>query len=88
VNQIRLYELLKARENMGGVLEISLNSLKLKLGIDKKQYPRWNNFKTRVIEPCRLALIEHTDLRFTYTPIKNGNRIIGVKFQMYTIDSG
>jgi plasmid replication initiation protein len=85
INQIRLYELLKSKENIGGTLEISLDSLKQKLGIDKRQYPRWNNFKMRVIEPCRLALQEHTDICFTYSPIKSGNRIVGIRFKMYII---
>jgi plasmid replication initiation protein len=83
LNQIRLYELLKAREHIGGTLDISIDILKQKLGIGKKQYPRWNNFKARVIEPCREALQGNTDICFTYVPIKEGNRIVGIRFTVY-----
>jgi hypothetical protein len=85
VNQIRLYELLKAKEHIGAVLIVPLELLKEQLGIGKKQYPRWNNFRARVIEPCRIALEKYTDICFTYAPIKKVNKITAVQFEVYTV---
>jgi plasmid replication initiation protein len=87
VNQIRLYELLKAKEHIGAVLIVPLDLLKEQLGIGKKQYPRWNNFRARVIEPCRTALEKYTDICFTYAPIKKVNKITAVQFEVYTVQA-
>jgi plasmid replication initiation protein len=83
INQIRLYELLKAKEHIGAELIIPLDLLKSQLGIGKKQYTRWENFKVRVIEPCRMAIENYTDICFTYEPIKRRNTVIGIKFNVY-----
>ena len=46
-NQIRMYEILKQYEGLGK-RELTISDLKALIGIDKKEYDRWNNFKIRV----------------------------------------
>jgi plasmid replication initiation protein len=84
VNQVRLYELLK--ENAyDGTATFDLDELKLKLGICIKngdeRYSRWQNFKSRVLDPCRKAL-ESTDIRFAYTPVKENRKVTAVAFEI------
>ena len=80
-NQVRMYEILKQYEKIG-VREISLVDLRKLLGINSKEYPRWSDFKIRVIDSCQQALLESTDIKFTYEPIKKGRggKIIALKF--------
>jgi len=80
-NQLRMYEILKQYEKIG-VREISLSDLRGLLGIEKEEYPRWSDFKRRVIDSCQQALLESTDIKFTYEPIKKGRggKIIALKF--------
>lgn len=80
-NQVRMYEILKQYEK-SGERKLSLSELRSLLGIAPDEYPRWNNFKARVIDSCQESLLENTDLSFTYKVIKNGQggKIIGVHF--------
>ena len=64
-NQIRMYEILKQYEGLGK-RELTISDLKALIGIDKKEYDRWNNFKIRVLDSCQQALKENTDICYTY----------------------
>ena len=70
-NQIRMYEILKQYENIGR-RELSISDLRELLGIAPNEYPRWNNFKTRVLDSCQQALKETTDICYTYKRGKTG----------------
>ena len=70
-NQIRMYEILKQYENIGK-RELSVSDLRELLGIAPNEYPRWNNFKTRVLDSCQQALKETTDICYTYERGKTG----------------
>lgn len=69
-NQIAMYELLKQYENLGK-LEISIKKLREKLDL-VIEYPRWERFKTRVLDSCQQALMDFTDIKFTYDRGKTG----------------
>lgn len=71
-NQIRMYEILKQYEKLGK-REVSVSDLRELLGIAPNEYPRWNNFKTRVLDSCQQALKEITDISFDYERGKVGN---------------
>lgn len=67
-NQIRMYEILKQYENLGS-RELTINDLRELLGIAQDEYigrKGWSNFKTRVIDSCKKALKESTDICFEY----------------------
>jgi len=64
-NQLRMYEILKQYERLGHRI-ISVASLKEQLGIEENEYPQFKIFKRAVLEPCREALAELTDISFTY----------------------
>lgn len=67
LNQLRLYELLKQYERIGKRI-ISVDELKELIGLKKDEYPRWERFKTKVLNVCQKALSENTDICFTYEP--------------------
>lgn len=70
-NQIAMYELLKQYEKLGKY-EVSVTKLRERLDIIT-EYPRWNNFKVRVLDSCQQALTETTDITYTYERGKVGN---------------
>ena len=80
-NQLRMYELLKQYENLGE-RKITLSDLRELLGIGPEEYPRWDNFKRRIIDGCQEALRENTDICFEYEPIKAGRKIVGIHFKI------
>lgn len=70
-NQIRMYEILKQYEKIGK-RELKVDELKDLLGIPVNEYPRWSNFKIKVLDSCQKALKEYTDICFTYEKGKSG----------------
>lgn len=81
-NQLRMYEILKQYERVGSRV-LSVEELRNLLGIGKKEYPRFDNFKLRVLDACQQALAENTDIKFTYEPCGKrgqGGKILFLKF--------
>ena len=70
-NQIRMYEILKQYENIGK-REITVSDLRELLGIAPNEYPRWNNFKAKVLDSCQQALKQFTDICYTYERGRTG----------------
>jgi len=82
INQVRMYEILKQYEYRG-VRIISVIELKSLLGIDEKEYLKFNDFKKGVLNACQQALKEKTDIYFTYEPYARsgrGGRIQSLRF--------
>lgn len=81
-NQLRMYEILKQYENIGYRI-ISVVELRELLGIGKDEYPRFGDFNVYVLEACKKALSEFTDISYTYEPHGKrgpGGKIIELKF--------
>jgi len=83
-NQLRMYEILKQYEKIGSRV-LGLEELKELLGVGKKEYPRFGDFKNRVLDACQQALKETTDIKFTYEPYGKkgqGGKILSLKFNI------
>jgi len=84
-NQLRMYEILKQYEKNGNRI-ISIEELKELLGLNQSDYPRFNNFKARVLDVCKEALETYTDIKFTYEPTGKkgrGGKIYNLKFNIF-----
>ena len=80
VHSIRLYELLIQYRTVGKI-EISLDDLRLKLGIADGKYPTMNNFKARVLDVGIQQINEHSDITVKYEQVKTGRQITGFIFK-------
>lgn len=80
---VRVYELLKQYESIGK-REIDIKDLREYLGIDKKEYTRFDNFEARVLVPAQEEINNHTDINISYEKIKQGRRIASI---LFTIES-
>lgn len=78
-NQIRMYEILKQHEKQKE-WTVSVQELRQLLFIANNEYPRFQNFKVRVLDSCQQALAENTDIKFEYELIKKGAKVIKIKF--------
>lgn len=71
-NQVRMYEILKQYENIGR-REVTIQELRELLGVAPNEYAdRWDNFKRKVLDSCKQALKETTDICFSYERGKVG----------------
>jgi len=82
---IRVYEILrKAQRDFSvakqGFYQIPLSEFRFLLGIPDKKYPRWQDFKKRVLVPSIEEIFEKTDLRFVFTPERSGRSISSLVF--------
>lgn len=81
-NQLRMYEILKQYEKIGERI-ISIEELRQLLGIHPEEYPRYERFRNKVLDSCREAIFEYTDIKFTYEPYGRrgkGGKIMELKF--------
>jgi plasmid replication initiation protein len=81
-NQLRMYEILKQYEKIGYRI-LSIEELRNLLGIDKKEYKAYKDFRVRVLDACQQALAENTDIKFSYEPHGKkgrGGKILFLKF--------
>lgn len=83
-NQLKMYELLKQYEKLGTRI-IPIEKLRSLLGIEKKEYKAYKDFRVRVLEACQQALRDYTDISFTYEPYGKkgpGGKILFLKFNI------
>jgi plasmid replication initiation protein len=81
VYSIRMYQLLKQYEKIGQ-RTIHLKDLKIMLGLGKDKYPRWNNFRSRILEVARKELKKHSDIYFEYETKRQGRLIDKIIFHI------
>jgi plasmid replication initiation protein len=76
----RIYEILKCNEfKQQGYIEIEIEELR-KLLKTEKIYPKYNDFKRKIIEQAQKELREKTDISFDFEEIKTGRKVTSIKF--------
>lgn len=76
----RIYEFLKCNEfKQQKCLEIKINDLR-KLLKAEDIYPRYYDFKIKVIQQAQKELNKLTDLKFTFEEVKTGRKVTSIKF--------
>lgn len=78
VHSIRLYQLMKEFEYKENST-FSINELKYILACDNS-YNRYVDFRRYVIDTARAELKKFSDIYFDYKPIKQGRKVVSVKF--------
>ena len=75
---LRIYWLLKEYADFGR-RTISVEDLRFVLGIEESEYPRFSNFKARVLDKAQ-SEIAATDIPFTYELEREGKTVARIKF--------
>ncbi|MCB2380411.1 replication initiation protein [Hymenobacter sp. BT635] len=75
---LRIYWLLKEYAGFGR-RTISVEDLRFVLGIEEHEYPRFSNFKARVLDKAQSEIGE-TDIPFTYELEREGKTVARIKF--------
>jgi len=78
-HSIRLYELMKKWQHLGK-WESSVEKLRENLGVVGGIYPRYANFKARVLNKAIQELNEKTDLFIEFKEIKKGRSVERIQF--------
>lgn len=78
-NQIRLYEIMIMIMSRETNEEMSIEQFRSLMDATEK-YPRFNNFKQRVINPAVKAINEVTDLKISYQLKHKNKEVVGIKF--------
>ncbi len=83
-NQVRMYEILKQYEYLGK-REITVTELRELLGVKKNEYERWERFRVRILDSCKQALKEMTDICYTYErgKVGRGGKWMTIIFNIY-----
>lgn len=79
IYSMRVYELLKQYQKIGERV-LQLQELREMLGIKKTEYAKYSHFKTRVIKQAHKEINEKTDIRMDYEELKQGKKVVAIKF--------
>ena len=76
----RIYEILKCNKfKKQGYIEIEVEELR-KILKAEKIYPRYNDFKRKIIQQTQKELKQKTDISFDYEELKTGRKVTSIKF--------
>lgn len=64
---------------------VNLDELKTHLKCTGEYYNEFKTFNQKVLQRCTKEILEKTDQRFTYEPIKKGRKVVAIKFTLETI---
>lgn len=84
-NHQEMYKFLNSHQHYKKGVEVTLDELKLALGLKKTQYAHWPEFERGVLVPCQKALAERSDLKFEYDTIQSrqrGAKVIALKIRI------
>jgi hypothetical protein len=78
---VRLYEVLMMQQRGGGEGEITISIVRFKemLGVADR-YPRFTDFRRRVLDPSVVAVSERTNIKVVYSIIVSGKTPVAIKF--------
>ena len=76
---IRIYQLLYQYRNLGSRM-FEIAELKQIIGLNKDQYPAFEDFKRRIINPSKLELDKKAEISFILEKLKTGRKITHLKF--------
>lgn len=82
VHAIRMYEIIIAWKSIGKTPVMSIEDLRLRLGIEPSEYKEMHNFKRRVLDASIKQINEHTDIIVSYEQFKDGRKIAGFSFSI------
>lgn len=82
---VRLYELLKSYLGQGAKFkEFKIDDLKIKLNAP---YVRFPDFRRKALEVATREINLYTDIEISWEPIKDGRKVVAVKFTMKERDA-
>lgn len=84
VYSVRMYELLVQWKKAKKTPIIELEILREQLGIEKNEYKLMSDFKKRILNVAKSEINEKSDLDIEYYQIKDGKKIIGFEFTVFT----
>ena len=79
----RFYELFK-RYKYDYEHKFKIEELRFMFEMKKNEYTEIGMFKKRIIKPAQDELKEKSDIYFIFTDIKEGRKIVGFKFKVFT----
>lgn len=80
-HSIRLFEVLKSQQWKKQPVVLSLDRIKWSLDIDAKSktYSDFGTFRVHILEKAQKAFRDHTDIIFTWVPIKEGRKVVSLE---------
>lgn len=66
--------------------EIDVDTLRVQLNCDKDEsYSAFKVFNDRILKRCQSEILEKTECRFSYVPVKKGRKVTAVRFTLETL---
>lgn len=81
---LRLYEILKSWEYVKSEKARTVELIRLRemLGVDSKTYPKYSNFKIKVLKKAIDEINSKTDLNVSFKELKEARKVIALEFKI------
>ncbi len=76
----KIYDLLKANRWRGGSFTVDIGDLRALLAIGAREYAKFSDLRRNVLEVAEREIGDKTDIRYTWSGTKRGNKIVAIKF--------
>lgn len=81
-----LFLYLEKNRHMHSTWEVGFDELKNILCCEEEEtYKEFYRFNDRLLKRCYKELLEKTECRFTYEPVKKGRKVVAIRFSLDTI---
>ena len=77
----RIYDFLKQYQSLGS-RTVPLADLREMLAIHAREYPRYADFRKRVLETAQREINAKTDLAFDFAPVTSNRKIVAICFRI------
>lgn len=65
--------------------QIKIEELRVILKADEPLYQKFKYFNDKILKPSQKEIIEKTNCRYAYEPIKKGRRVVAIKFTLFAL---
>lgn len=71
------------RNRFRGTWEEGLDVLRMMLSCETDYYQSYKRFNQHILKPCCEEILEKTECRFAYNPVKRGRTVVKIQFTVY-----
>jgi len=83
IRYYEIFQLLIDKDTQEGSWEISIIELKQLFEIKDTDYPRWSDFRRRVVVEPIAQINKNTSMNVEFSVVKNGREVVGLEFILF-----
>lgn len=80
-----IFQYLEKNRHMHLSWQIKIEELRVILKADEPLYQKFKYFNDKILKPSQKEIIEKTNCRYAYEPIKKGRKVVAITFTLFAL---